>query len=70
MTYNSIKTKHIKFRIAVMNVRRHSGVHTFFQIIYIVHDVSVFEKGKPNQKYCLEIVKQIAALKFQKCVLS
>ena len=38
MTINSIKTKQIKVRIAVMNVQRHSGIHTF-QIIYIVHEV-------------------------------
>ena len=33
MTNKSIKTNQMKFRIAVTNVQRHSGVHTF-QIIY------------------------------------
>ena len=28
MTNNSIKTKQMKVRISVTNVRRHSGVHT------------------------------------------
>ena len=41
-----------------------------FQIIYIVQESWVLRKGKPSRKYCLEIVKQIAALKFQKLVLS
>ena len=29
MTNISIKTKQMEFRIAITNVRRHSGVHTF-----------------------------------------
>ena len=30
----------------------------------------MFRKSKPSRKYCMEIPKQIAALKFQKFVLS
>ena len=46
-----------------------SCIHAF-RIIYIVREAGVFGKSKPSQKYCLEIGKQIAALKFQKCVLN
>ena len=41
-----------------------------FQIMYIKQEVWVFRKSKPSRNYCFEIAKQIAALKFQKDVLS
>ena len=61
MTNNSIKSKQMKFRIAVSNVRL-----IRFQINYIVQEVWVFRKSKPSRKYCFEFAKQIAALKFQR----
>ena len=70
MTNISIKTKQMKITMAVTNVRRHSGVRTFSNNLYCARSLSVKFKSKPSRKYCLEIAKQIAALKFQKFVIS
>ena len=69
MMNKSIKTKKMKFRIAVTTVRRQSGVHTLSDNLHC-QEALVFRKSKPSQKYCLEIAKQIATLKFQTVVLS
>ena len=41
MTNNSIKTKQMKFRIAVNNVQRHSGVHTFSDNLHCTKNLSL-----------------------------
>ena len=66
MSNISIKTKQMKFKIVVTNVRRHSGVHTFSDNLHRARSLGVTK----SEVYCLEIAKQIAALKFQKSVLS
>ena len=41
MTNNSIKTKQMKFGIAVTNVQHHSGVHTFSDNLHRARSLSV-----------------------------
>ena len=41
-----------------------------FRIIYIALVALKFGKSKPSRQLCLEIGKQIAALKFQKVVIN
>ena len=44
MTNISIKIKQMKFKIAITNVRRHSGVHSFSDNLLCARSLSVEKK--------------------------